>query len=66
MDELEDRLSELPQDRKIVTYCRGPYCVWSGQAVQILQDHGFHARHLIDGVLDWRAHGFRVLAGDKP
>jgi rhodanese-related sulfurtransferase/DNA-binding transcriptional ArsR family regulator len=66
IDELEDRLSELPQDREVVAYCRGPYCVWSGQAVQVLQAHGFHARHLTDGVLDWRARGFRVSAGDKP
>jgi rhodanese-related sulfurtransferase/DNA-binding transcriptional ArsR family regulator len=66
IDELEDRLSELPQDRVVVAYCRGPYCVWSGQAVQVLQKHGFLARHLTDGVLDWRARGFRVSAGDKP
>ncbi len=66
IDELEDRLAELPQGREVVAYCRGPYCIWSGQAVQVLQEHGFQARHLPDGVLDWRARGFRVSAGDKP
>jgi rhodanese-related sulfurtransferase len=57
---------EHMQDRVVVAYYRGPYCVWSGQAVQVLQKHGFQARHLTDGVLDWRARGFRVSAGDKP
>ena len=65
IQELEERLSELPQDQEIVAYCRGPYCVWSGQAVQLLQEHGFQARPLTDGVLDWRAHGFRITEDEK-
>ncbi|MFT4564054.1 MAG: rhodanese-related sulfurtransferase/DNA-binding transcriptional ArsR family regulator [Gammaproteobacteria bacterium] len=66
IEELESRLSELPQDRHIVAYCRGPYCIWSGQAVEILQDSGYTARHLTDGLLDWRAHGLRVAVGSTP
>jgi rhodanese-related sulfurtransferase len=66
LEELKDRIVELPRDQEIVAYCRGPYCVWAAQAVQLLREQGFHARHLEDGVLDWRAYGHRVTAGEKP
>ena len=66
LEELKDRIAELPRDQEIVAYCRGPYCVWAAQAVQLLQERGFRARHLEDGVLDWRACGLRVTAGEKP
>ena len=66
LEELKDRIAELPRDQEIVAYCRGPYCVWAAQAAQLLRKQGFQARHLEDGVLDWRARGFRVSAGDKP
>jgi hypothetical protein len=29
LDELEDRLAELPADREVVAYCRGPFCVYA-------------------------------------
>ena len=63
MDELEARLAELPSDQEIVAYCRGPYCVWSGQAVDLLREYDFSAIHLSDGVLDWKAHGLPVTTG---
>ena len=66
IDELEQRLGELPKDQEIVAYCRGPYCIWSGQAVNLLQEHGLSAQHLVDGVTDWRAHGHRVAIGAAP
>lgn len=58
MAELEQRLTELPGDRQIVAYCRGPYCLWALEAVKILRARGFTARRLEDGVQEWRAHGF--------
>jgi rhodanese-related sulfurtransferase len=66
LEELKDRIAELPRDQEIVADCRGPYCVWAAQAVQLLREQGFHARHLEDGVLDWRASGYRITAGEKP
>jgi len=65
IDELENRLAELPPDQEIVAYCRGPYCVWSGQAVEFLRQNNFHATHLRDGVLDWRAHGLPIAVGTR-
>lgn len=63
LDELKDRLAELPRDRTIVAYCRGPYCVLSLHAVELLRQHGFRAVRLADGVADWRAQGLPVAEG---
>jgi len=65
ISELEKRLAELPQDREIVAYCRGPYCVMSFDAVDVLRANGFHATQLKDGVPDWRAMGYDVAKGDS-
>ena len=61
--ELEARLSELPQDREIVAYCRGPYCVFADEAVRLLRTNGYHAHRLEQGLPDWRALGLPVESG---
>ena len=61
--ELERRLSELPRDREVVAYCRGPYCVYADEAVQLLQEHGFRVRRLAEGFPEWRAAGLPVEVG---
>lgn len=58
--ELEARLQELPADREIVAYCRGPYCVFSDEAVMLLQARGYRALHFTEGLPDWRAAGLPV------
>ncbi len=58
--ELAVRLGELPKDREIVAYCRGPYCVMAVEAVELLRKRGFRAHRMEQGVVDWRARGFRV------
>jgi len=64
LKELERRLSDLPRDREIVAYCRGPYCVLAVEAVEMLRAHGFQAWRLEQSVQDWRAEGFPVVAGE--
>ena len=54
IDELEDRLAELPADREIVAYCRGPYCAYAHDAVRRLQAAGRPARRLEEGWPEWR------------
>jgi rhodanese-related sulfurtransferase len=54
LDELADRLAELPQDTTIVAYCRGAYCVMAHDAVRRLRTEGLHAVRLTDGMLEWR------------
>ena len=57
VDELERRLGELPQGQEVVAYCRGPYCVYAVEAVQILRANGIEAHRLEDGPPEWRALG---------
>lgn len=64
--DLERRLAELPADREIVAYCRGPYCVMAVEAVGRLRARGFRALRLEDGVPDWRARGLPVAVGLEP
>jgi len=58
--ELEKRLSELPKRKEIVAYCRGPYCLMSYEAVQILRKKGLKARRLKGGLPEWRLAGLPV------
>jgi len=60
--ELRRRLRELPRDKEVVAYCRGPYCAFAHKAVRILQQAGFHARRLEDGLPEWKAAGLPVVA----
>ncbi len=61
VDELERRIGELPPDKEIVAYCRGPYCVLAFRAVEILRQHGHQARRLVEGFPEWRAAGLPVV-----
>jgi rhodanese-related sulfurtransferase len=54
IDELEDRLAELPADREVVAYCRGPFCAYAHDAVRQLQAAGRQARRLEEGWPEWR------------
>jgi rhodanese-related sulfurtransferase len=61
--ELETRLPELPQDREVVAYCRGPYCVFADEAVTLLRTNGYQASRLEQGLPDWRRLGLPVESG---
>jgi rhodanese-related sulfurtransferase len=63
LDEIPNRIVELRPDRDIVAYCRGPYCVLSPQAVNVLRQHGLQARRLEDGLPEWRLAGLPMAAG---
>lgn len=63
LEQLEDRLAELPADREVVAYCRGAYCVLAHDAVRLLAAHGRRARRATDGILEWRVAGTPALAG---
>jgi rhodanese-related sulfurtransferase/predicted transcriptional regulator len=63
--DLERRLAELPRDRDVVAYCRGPYCVMALDAVALLRRRGFAADPLDEGVPDWSARGLPVEASPE-
>lgn len=54
IDELQQRLHELPQDQEIVAYCRGAYCVFADEAVELLAARGYQARRMQQGYPDWK------------
>jgi rhodanese-related sulfurtransferase/DNA-binding transcriptional ArsR family regulator len=58
--ELEKRLSELPRRKEVVAYCRGPYCLMSYDAVQLLRKKGLKARRLEAGLPEWRHAGLPI------
>jgi rhodanese-related sulfurtransferase len=61
LDRLQERLKDLPADREVVAYCRGPWCVLSFEAVARLREAGFDARRLQDGLPEWRRAGLPVV-----
>jgi rhodanese-related sulfurtransferase len=63
LKDLTLHLSDLPHDQEIVAYCRGPYCVLSIQAVEMLRAKGFQAVRLEEGIQDLRAMGFPIAEG---
>jgi rhodanese-related sulfurtransferase len=62
--ELARRLREVPKDRQVVAYCRGPYCVYADDAVRTLSRRGYRAARLEDGYPEWAEAGLPVEYGD--
>jgi rhodanese-related sulfurtransferase len=60
VEKLKRQLAELPRDVEVVAYCRGPYCVYSDDAVRLLHRNGFKARRLDEGFPEWQAAGYPV------
>jgi rhodanese-related sulfurtransferase len=61
LEELEERLAELPTDQELVAYCRGPHCVLAVKAVELLRARGYQAARLADSVDDLRESGVAVV-----
>ena len=59
--ELKRRLDELPLNKPVVAYCRGPFCLMAKEAVGMLAKNGYRAMRLEDGVAEWRAHGLPLV-----
>lgn len=63
IDELHQRLRQLPKSKAYVAYCRGPYCVYADQAVARLRKAGRRARRLAAGFPEWKSAGLPVETG---
>lgn len=55
-----DRLDDLPADRDVIAYCRGPYCVYADDAVRHLRAQGRHAARFEQGLPEWSHAGGTV------
>ncbi len=62
LEDLPARIAELPEDREVVAYCRGAYCVLATEAARLLRARGRRARRTRDGILEWRLAGVRLDA----
>lgn len=62
ISELTHHIRELPTDRIVIAYCRGPYCVFAVEAVAALRSNGYDARRLADGFPEWWAAGRPVAS----
>jgi len=60
LDELPQKLDEIPPDKTIVAYCRGPYCDYADDALALLDAHGYETFRLEEGVAEWRVAGFPI------
>ena len=63
VDELQQKLKQLPRNKDYVAYCRGPYCVYADRAVELLRASGRRAHRLLEGFPEWRLAGFPVESG---
>lgn len=63
VQELASRIAELPKDKEIVAYCRGPFCLFSEEAHQLLSRKGYRVHKLLDGVSEWQAAGMPLVNG---
>ena len=50
----------LDPETEIVAYCRGPWCVLSFDAIELLRARGFKARRLAEGYPEWKAAGLPI------
>jgi len=66
LKDLKRRLRELPRNKEVVAYCRGPYCMFAVDAVCLLRSCGRRAFRLDASVQDWRARGLPLATGPEP
>lgn len=60
LNEIAQRIAELPSDVEIVAYCRGPFCLFSEEAAQLLKANGHKVSKLLDGVAEWQSAGMSL------
>jgi rhodanese-related sulfurtransferase/DNA-binding transcriptional ArsR family regulator len=66
LPELEEHLQDLPAEREVIAYCRGPHCVLAFDAVVRLRREGVAARRLEGGFPEWQRAGRPVETTTKP
>ncbi len=58
LNEIRQGLKALSPEIEVVAYCRGPFCRWSDEAIELLRAKGFNASKLSYAVAEWQAAGF--------
>jgi rhodanese-related sulfurtransferase len=60
VNELPGKLKTLSKNKEYVAYCRGPFCVFADEAVNILAKKGFKAKRLVEGFPEWKLRGLPI------
>lgn len=66
IEQLSDRLKELPKGKRIIAYCRGTYCLFADEAVSLLRERGFDAVRLEGGWPEWSSQQGRTRRKTPP
>lgn len=61
IEQLAERLKELPKNKEIIAYCRGPFCVFADEATELLLKNNFKAKRLSEGFPDWKLKGLPIV-----
>jgi rhodanese-related sulfurtransferase len=61
LSELTQQMKTLPKDKEVIAYCRGPYCFFAKEAVEVLRKKGFKAQRLKDSIAGWESQGLPVI-----
>jgi rhodanese-related sulfurtransferase/predicted transcriptional regulator len=62
LSEMALRIDEIPPDKDVIAYCRGPYCVYADEALLLLSAQGRRVARLEEGVAEWREAGASLQA----
>ena len=58
--DLVSKMSSLPKDKTIVTYCSNLTCALAPKAALTLAEKGFKVQELMGGIATWTEYGFPV------
>lgn len=58
--DLVSKISTLPKDKTIVTYCSNLTCALAPKAALVLAEKGFKVMELLGGIATWTEYGFPV------
>ncbi|TET07095.1 MAG: rhodanese-like domain-containing protein [Candidatus Atribacteria bacterium] len=66
VSQIKDRLNELPKGKSIIVYCDGSSCSRSGNAANILVEHGFKEVYDMTGggIIEWGEKGYPISEGN--
>jgi DNA-binding transcriptional ArsR family regulator/rhodanese-related sulfurtransferase len=66
LDEIEQRIAELPEGAEIVAYCRGPFCLFADEAAKLFKSKNRKVSKLLDGVAEWKSAGMPLVSKESP
>lgn len=60
IESLKKSMKRFPQDKEIIAYCRGAFCVFADEAVEFLKKNKFKATRLEEGFPEWKLKGLPI------